>query len=93
MTSYNDQMMKEITQKLEINEKMEGKRVDPSQLGKGGMVRKNSRTSLEREMDALNMKNGNQKISKASFSKMMSLESARSFNESATSPMNMSANL
>ena len=45
--------MQEITQKLEINEKMEGERVHSSQLGKGGMVKKNSRTSLEREMDAL----------------------------------------
>jgi len=75
---------------------MEGRRVDPSQLGKGGMLRKNSRTSLEREMDALMKKNSTKnKVSKEKFSNMMSLESSRSqkFAESATSPMNMSANL
>ena len=42
LVTHNSRMMMEISQKLDINEKMEGKRVDPSQLGKGGMIRKNS---------------------------------------------------
>ena len=46
-------MMMEITKKLEINEQMEGRRVDPEQLGKGGMIKRGSKSSLEREMDEL----------------------------------------
>jgi hypothetical protein len=82
---------------LDINEKLEGRRVDPDQLGKGGMLRRDSQTSLEREL-ALLQKNRGSNVSKEAFNKMMQLESARSnksqvFNETSTSPMNMSANL